>query len=142
MNVLYHPGKANVVVDALTRLSISSVTHVEEENKVLDKDVHQLAHLTFCLTGTKKLRFSPKGEMVFFVTRVAYVFQMWVKVEHLRPGGVTQNIFIPMWKWEVINLDFITGLPHTRRQHHSIWVIVDRVTMSAHFLVAKITFLS
>ncbi|WMV50720.1 hypothetical protein MTR67_044105 [Solanum verrucosum] len=33
MNVLYHPGKANVVVDALSRLSMGSVAHVEEEKK-------------------------------------------------------------------------------------------------------------
>ncbi len=36
-------------------------------------------------------------------------------------------------------MDFITGLPRTRRQHDSIWVIVDRVTKSAHFLVVKTT---
>ncbi|KAH0694838.1 hypothetical protein KY285_021935 [Solanum tuberosum] len=41
--------------------------------------------------------------------------------------------------WEVINMDFITGLPRTRRQHDSIWVIVDRVTKSAHFLLIKTT---
>ncbi|WMV58165.1 hypothetical protein MTR67_051550 [Solanum verrucosum] len=45
MNVLYHPGKANVVVDALSRLSTSSVSHVEEEMKELAKDVHRLARL-------------------------------------------------------------------------------------------------
>ncbi|WMV33403.1 hypothetical protein MTR67_026788, partial [Solanum verrucosum] len=45
MIVLYHPGKANVVVDALSRLSMSSVTHIEEENKELDRDVHRLARL-------------------------------------------------------------------------------------------------
>ena len=33
-----------------------------------------------------------------------------VKVEHQKPGGMTQEIDIPTWKWEVINMDFITGL--------------------------------
>ncbi|WMV08257.1 hypothetical protein MTR67_001642, partial [Solanum verrucosum] len=40
MNVLYHPGKANVVVDALSKLSIGNVVHVEEERKELAKDAH------------------------------------------------------------------------------------------------------
>ncbi|WMV24219.1 hypothetical protein MTR67_017604, partial [Solanum verrucosum] len=60
-----------------------------------------------------------------------------VKVEHQKPRGMTQEINIPIWKWEVINMDFITGLPRTRRQHDSIWVIVYRVTKFAHFLDVK-----
>ncbi|WMV37818.1 hypothetical protein MTR67_031203 [Solanum verrucosum] len=44
-NVLYHPGKANVVVDALSRLSMGSAAHVEEERKELANDVHRLARL-------------------------------------------------------------------------------------------------
>ena len=36
-------------------------------------------------------------------------------------------------------MDFITGLPRTCRQHDSIWVNVDRVTKSSHFLAVKTT---
>ncbi|XP_069145650.1 uncharacterized protein [Solanum lycopersicum] len=43
-----------------------------------------------------------------------------VKVEHQKPGGMTQQSDIPTWKWEVINMGFIKGLPRTRRQHVSI----------------------
>ncbi|WMV19777.1 hypothetical protein MTR67_013162 [Solanum verrucosum] len=39
----------------------------------------------------------------------------------------------------MISMDFITGLPRFRRQHDSIWVIVDRMTKSAHFLPVKTT---
>ena len=60
-----------------------------------------------------------------------------VKVEHQKPGGMTQEINIPTWKWEVINIDFSTSLPRTHRQHDSIWMIVDRVTKSARFLAVK-----
>ena len=49
MSVYYHPGKANVVVDALSTLSMGSVAHVEEERKELVKDVHRLARLGVCL---------------------------------------------------------------------------------------------
>ena len=45
MSVHYHPGKANVVADALSRLSMGSVAHVEEERKELVKDVHWNAHM-------------------------------------------------------------------------------------------------
>ncbi|WMV49735.1 hypothetical protein MTR67_043120 [Solanum verrucosum] len=51
MNVLYHPGKANIVADALMRLSMGSVAHVEEEKKELAKDVHRLSCLGVFLTS-------------------------------------------------------------------------------------------
>ena len=53
---------------------------------------------------------------------------------------MTQEIDIPTWKWDVINMDFITGLPRIRRQHDSIWVIVDRMTKSSRFLAVKTTY--
>ena len=63
-----------------------------------------------------------------------------VKVEHQKPGGMIQDIIIPTWKWDVINMDLIKGLPCTPRQHDSIWVIVDRMTKSSHFLAVKTTY--
>nr|GEZ68754.1 retrotransposable element Tf2 [Tanacetum cinerariifolium]GEZ68768.1 retrotransposable element Tf2 [Tanacetum cinerariifolium] len=41
---------------------------------------------------------------------------------------------IPVWKWDEISMDFVTGLPRTQRRHDAIWVVVDRLTKSAHFL--------
>ena len=49
MNILYHPGKANMVGDALSRLSIGSAANLEEDNKELTKYVHGLACLGFQL---------------------------------------------------------------------------------------------
>ena len=49
MSVHYHPGKANVVADALSRLSMGSVDHVEEKRKDPVKDVQWLARLGVCL---------------------------------------------------------------------------------------------
>nr|GFD37086.1 putative reverse transcriptase domain-containing protein [Tanacetum cinerariifolium] len=41
---------------------------------------------------------------------------------------------IPVWKWDEISMDFVTGLPRTQRRHDAIWVVVDPLTKSAHFL--------
>ena len=57
-----------------------------------------------------------------------------VKAEHQRPHGKMQPLDITLWKWEDIMMDFITKLPRTARGMDSIWVIVDRLTKSAHFI--------
>ena len=62
-----------------------------------------------------------------------------VKVEYQKPSGLLQQPEIPEWKWERITMDFITKLPKTTNGYDSIWVIVDRLTKSAHFLPIKET---
>jgi hypothetical protein len=57
-----------------------------------------------------------------------------IKASHLKVAGTFQPLPIPSWKWEDICMDFIVGLPNTSRHHDSIWVIVDRLTKTAHFL--------
>ena len=52
--------------------------------------------------------------------------------------GKIQLLPIPVWKWEEITIDFVTGLPRTQRQHDAIWVIVNRLTKSAHFLLVNV----
>ncbi|KAH0644862.1 hypothetical protein KY284_032746 [Solanum tuberosum] len=200
MSVLYHPGKANVVADALSRLYMGSVAHVEDEKKDLVREVHRLAQLgvqlvdspkggfmvhsgsessfmvdvkskkdldpllielkesvlnksveAFSQGGDEVLRYQGtkmyrdlrevywwngmKKDIAEFISKCPNCQQ--VKVEHQRPGGLLQNIPIPTWKWEEVNMDFVVGLPRTRRQHDSIWVIVDRMTKSAHFIPTK-----
>ncbi|XP_075523974.1 uncharacterized protein LOC142556397 [Primulina tabacum] len=63
-----------------------------------------------------------------------------VKIEHQRPAGTLQSLPIPQWKWEHITMDFVLGLPRTPKGYNSIWVIVDMLTKSAHFLLVKTTF--
>ena len=64
-----------------------------------------------------------------------------VKFEHQRPTGILQELPLPEWKWERISMDFMVGLPKTQKVHDSIWVIVDRLTKSAHFLAVKTTYM-
>jgi hypothetical protein len=62
-----------------------------------------------------------------------------VKVEHRHPAGLLQPLPIPEWKWDVVTMDFITGLPRTSKQHDSIMVVVDKLTKAAHFIPLKTT---
>jgi len=57
-----------------------------------------------------------------------------VKPIHLKPAGLLQPLSVPGWKWEEISTNFIVGLPPTQKGHDSIWVIVDHLTKSAHFI--------
>jgi hypothetical protein len=62
-----------------------------------------------------------------------------IKASHLKSVGALQPLSIPSWKWDDISMDFIVGLPNTSRHHDSIWVIVDRLTKVAHFLLVHTT---
>ncbi|GJY23807.1 putative reverse transcriptase domain-containing protein [Tanacetum coccineum] len=55
------------------------------------------------------------------------------------PFGLLVQPEIPMWKWERITMDFITKLPKTSNRHDIIWVIVDRLTKSTHFIPTRET---
>jgi hypothetical protein len=57
-----------------------------------------------------------------------------VKADHMRHVGLLQPLNVPAWKWEDVSMDFIVGLPLTGRKFNSIWVIIDRLTKSAHFI--------
>ncbi|GKF82587.1 putative reverse transcriptase domain-containing protein [Tanacetum coccineum] len=60
-----------------------------------------------------------------------------VKAEHQRPSGLLQQPEIPKWKWDKITMDLITKLPRSRSRHDAIWVIIDRLTKSTHFLAIR-----
>ena len=60
----------------------------------------------------------------------------------MRTPGFLQPLPILVWKWEDISMDFVVGLPHTAKGYDSIWVIVDRLTKSAHFLPVDTRYLA
>ncbi|GKE43528.1 putative reverse transcriptase domain-containing protein [Tanacetum coccineum] len=62
-----------------------------------------------------------------------------VKAEHQKPSGLLQQPEILVWKWERISMDFVSELSRTPCGYDTIWVIVDRLTNSAHFLPMKKT---
>ncbi|GJZ72199.1 putative reverse transcriptase domain-containing protein [Tanacetum coccineum] len=82
----------------------------------------------------KKLYWWPnmKADIATYVSKCLTCAR--VKAEHQRPSGLLVQPAIPEWKWDNITMDFITKLPKSSHGFDTIWVIVDRLTKSAHFL--------
>ncbi|GKB02174.1 putative reverse transcriptase domain-containing protein [Tanacetum coccineum] len=82
----------------------------------------------------KKLYWWPnmKADIATYVSKCLTCAK--VKAGHQRPSGLLVQPAIPEWKWNNISMDFITKLPKSSQGFDTIWVIVDRLTKSAHFL--------
>lgn len=63
-----------------------------------------------------------------------------VKVEHQQPVQLLQPLEVLEWKWEHVRMDFIVGFSKSIKGQEAIWVIIDRLTMFAHFLPVRMAF--
>ena len=79
MSVHYHLGKANVVVDALSRWSMGSTTHIDHGKKKLVKDVHKLARM-----GVRLMESTSGGVSVYPSSESFLVVEV-KKGQHLDP---------------------------------------------------------
>ncbi|GKF58046.1 putative reverse transcriptase domain-containing protein [Tanacetum coccineum] len=131
----YHPCKANVVADALSRKK-----RVKPQRKVLDEMIEQRSDGT--LYYLDRIWVPLKGEVRTLIKGEAQnskncvhpgADKMYYDLRD-RPSGLLQQLEILVWKWEGIAMDFVTKLPKTSSGHDTIWVIMDRLTKSAHFL--------
>ncbi|GJT89870.1 putative reverse transcriptase domain-containing protein [Tanacetum coccineum] len=82
----------------------------------------------------KKLYWWPnmKADIATFVRKCLTCLK--VKAKHQKPSGLLVQPEIPQWKWDNITMDFVIKLPRTLSGNDTIWVIVDRLTKSRHFL--------
>ena len=88
------------------------------------KMYHDLSH-QFWWRGMKR-------DVALFVSK--YLTCQQVKAEHQRPAGLLQPLPIAEWKWERVTIDSVVGLPRIQRGNDAVWVIVDRLTKSTHFI--------
>ncbi|GJV16808.1 reverse transcriptase domain-containing protein [Tanacetum coccineum] len=193
--IRYHPGKANVVADALSRKErvkpkrvramnmtlqssikdriLAAQKEASDESARLQKGLDEMIKLrndgalyyldriwvplkgdvrTLIMDEAHKSKYSvhPGADKMYYDLRDRYWWSgmkkdiavyvskcltcLKVKAEHQRPSSLLQQPEIPEWKWEGIVMDFVTKLPRTSSGHDTIWVIVDRLTKSAHFL--------
>ena len=79
-----------------------------------------------------------KRDIAEFVSKCPNCQQ--VKVEHLKSGGLLQEIQIQTWKWEDINMYFVVSITRTQKSYDSIWVVVDQLTKSARFITVNCSY--
>eukprot|EP00253_Pinus_taeda_P019316 PITA_19316 len=92
------------------------------------------------LTALRKEYYWPgmKKHVAEYIARCLECQQ--IKTEHQHPAGLLQPLPIPEWKWEIISMDFITGLPKTKRNNDSIMVVVYKLSKAAHFIPVQSTY--
>ena len=73
------------------------------------------------ITMIRKDLFWPnmKKEVAEYLAR--YIECQQVKAEHQHLAGLLQPLLIPEWKWEIISMDFITGLPKNSASMIQSW---------------------
>ncbi|GJU02361.1 putative reverse transcriptase domain-containing protein [Tanacetum coccineum] len=165
-DIRYHPGKANVVADALSRKEREPPLRVRALVMTISLDLpKQILNAQTEARKLKNIKNEDVGGMLVENARNPEAIRTeklepradgtlclngrsWlpcygdlrtVKAEHQRPSGLLVQPKIPEWKWDNITMYFVTKLPKTSQGYNTIWVIVDRLTKSAIFIPMRET---
>ncbi|GJQ89946.1 putative reverse transcriptase domain-containing protein [Tanacetum coccineum] len=132
-HVMNSEGKDNVVADALSQKERLKSRRAQAMSMTIHSSIK--ARILEAQSEASKNWPGIKKDIATYVSKCLTCSK--VKAEHQKPSGLLQQPEIPEWKWENITMDFISKLPRTSSGHDSIWVIVDRLTKSAHFLAIR-----
>nr|GEU48291.1 putative reverse transcriptase domain-containing protein [Tanacetum cinerariifolium] len=158
--IKYHSGKENVVANALSRKerlklrqvhAMSTTIHSGLKAKILEIPlVGGIRKLIMNEAYTSRYSVHPVMDKMYYDLRdlywwpgmkkyiAEYVIKCLtcskIKAEHQKPSGLPQQPEIPAWKLEKITMDLVIRLSRRSSGYDTIWVIVDRLTKSAHFL--------
>ncbi|GJW49254.1 putative reverse transcriptase domain-containing protein [Tanacetum coccineum] len=160
--IRYHPGKVNVIADALSQKkrikplrvrSLVMTIHLKLPSQILKAQTKALKEENI---KAKNLRVMDKSFKIRLDRTRCIKNRSWLPLfgnlrdlimhEFLELRQECQSHPLTsktgdslLWKWERITMDFITKLPKTSNRHDTIWVIVDRLTKSAHFIPTRET---
>nr|GEW09189.1 putative reverse transcriptase domain-containing protein [Tanacetum cinerariifolium] len=156
--IKYHSGEADMVADAMSRKerlkprrvrAMSKTIHSGLKTKILEAQgevvgVRKLIMDEALHPGTDKMYYDlrdlywwpgMKRNIAEYVSMCLTCAK--IKVEHRKPSRLLQQPKIPEWKWEKMTMDLVTKFPKSSSGYDAIWVIVDGLTKSAHFLPSR-----
>ncbi|KAG7594042.1 Zinc finger CCHC-type [Arabidopsis thaliana x Arabidopsis arenosa] len=161
LDIAYHPGKANQVADALSRrrceveaeknqealINMMGTLHLNALSKEFEPlglgaadQADLLSRIRLAQEKDQDLNkyyhwVGMKKDVARWVARCPTC--QLVKAESQVPSGLVQSLPMPEWKWDHVTMDFVTGLPRSPAKHDAVWVVVDRLTKSAHFVTVS-----
>ncbi|GJS25449.1 putative reverse transcriptase domain-containing protein [Tanacetum coccineum] len=131
--VRYHPGKANVVADALSRKERVKPKRVKAMNMTFQssiKDRILAAQNEVPLKGDMRTLIMDEAHKSKYSVYSGANKMYYDLIDRYLWPGMKKDIVVDIR----IAMDFVTKLPRTSDGYDTIWVIVDRLTKSAHFL--------